>query len=375
MEVLRFQVFNGALPAVVPSYGTEGSAGLDLYAVVENCNSELMQSYLFGAHQTVVIPTNLKVFIPEGCYGRIAPRSSIAMRGLMVNAGVIDCDYRGEIKIMLHNLYSRDVELDLSRPIAQLIIEKYKKYEVTQMFEATVFIQDAVTVRGSGGFGSTDTTSSPHVIPAQQLEDLAELGYFPPASPLIGIETNPGPQCTTCDHCSSICRLGHDFTLFVAERTSDTRRDFCCLVCLLRWIKFNLPAAQLVGVELNPGPLIHLCDECNNSMCNYLNMVTLFPGNGKPHSNFCKIVCMLRYVKRNVPAAELVGVELNPGPALPLIYQSKWEVFYVFNDGQSWQPWYCASSKAWRTERRRACDRAREYARELTHNMILLGGV
>ena len=88
--------------------------------------------------------------IPEGNYGRIAPRSGLAAKhSIDVGAGVIDCDYRGEVKVLLFNLSDVDFELKANERIAQLIIEKYTPTDIAEVEDL-----DA-TVRGKGGFGST----------------------------------------------------------------------------------------------------------------------------------------------------------------------------------------------------------------------------
>ena len=89
--------------------------------------------------------------IPEGNYGRIAPRSGLAAKhSIDVGAGVIDSDYRGEVKVLLFNLSDTDFEVKPGDRIAQLIIEKYT---MTEIQEVEGKLDD--TVRGEGGFGST----------------------------------------------------------------------------------------------------------------------------------------------------------------------------------------------------------------------------
>src|SRR6266404_8829781 len=81
--------------ATLPTRGSAQSAGLDLYSI---------EDIKIGPKQRVLARTGLAVAIPEGYYGRIAPRSGLAMRtGLDVLSGVIDADYRGEIGCLLYN--------------------------------------------------------------------------------------------------------------------------------------------------------------------------------------------------------------------------------------------------------------------------------
>lgn len=98
----------------------------------------------------MVASTGLAVAIPEGYYGRVAPRSGLAtQKGLDVLAGVIDADYRGEIRCLLYNTGDEVIHLPAQSKICQLIIEKITTPEAVWADE----ISD--TDRGSGGFGST----------------------------------------------------------------------------------------------------------------------------------------------------------------------------------------------------------------------------
>jgi dUTP pyrophosphatase len=95
-------------------------------------------------------PTGVKMAIPEGYYGRVAPKSGLASKaGLDVLAGVIDSDYRGEIIVLLVNLGQSPVVIHNHEKIAQLIFERAEQayvYEVEELND---------TPRGSKGFGST----------------------------------------------------------------------------------------------------------------------------------------------------------------------------------------------------------------------------
>ena len=139
--------------AMIPTKGTVGSIGLDLCSV---------ESYVIAPLQRAVISTGLTVQIPEGVYGRIAPRSGLAVKhGIDVGAGVIDPDYTGEIRIVLFNLDSKNPYV--IRPgyrVAQLIFEKalvdLSVYEGTPIYvETGDFNAVKDGTRGSGGFGST----------------------------------------------------------------------------------------------------------------------------------------------------------------------------------------------------------------------------
>lgn len=137
--------FNKLRPdAIIPSKATPGSIGLDLHSV---------DPYIILPGQRVVVSTGLRVSLPEGVYGRIAPRSGLAVKhGLDVGAGVIDPDYTGEIRVVLFNHDSHNPFI--IRPgyrIAQLILER--ALDPVDVKEVGDF--DVSTSRGSNGFGST----------------------------------------------------------------------------------------------------------------------------------------------------------------------------------------------------------------------------
>ena len=98
-----------------------------------------------------MIGTGIAIALPHGTYAQIAPRSGLAFRyGITTNAGVIDADYRGEVKVLLVNLKEKDYEVEEGDQIAQIIIERiYDKdfKEVKQLDD---------TERSTSGFGSTE---------------------------------------------------------------------------------------------------------------------------------------------------------------------------------------------------------------------------
>ena len=129
--------------ARLPFKATGNSAGYDLYSAHDN---------VIPAKGQGLINTDISIEFPAGCYGRIAPRSSLALLfGIDVGAGVIDGDYRGHIKVILLNFSDNDFEIKKGDRIAQLILEKYLSVPVLEVEE----IDD--TIRGVGGFGSTGT--------------------------------------------------------------------------------------------------------------------------------------------------------------------------------------------------------------------------
>jgi len=133
------------IPVIFPEYKTEGSAGLDL------CSSS-KEIIKIGASEVKLIPTNLIIEIPEGFEGQIRPRSGLALKHnvtVLNSPGTIDSDYRGEVKVLLINHGITDFEIKFGDRIAQLVIAKYVKVDLTESFELSV------TGRGEGGYGST----------------------------------------------------------------------------------------------------------------------------------------------------------------------------------------------------------------------------
>jgi dUTP pyrophosphatase len=130
--------------ATVPTYGTEFSAGADLY--------NLDTPVTIEPHATVLIHTGIAMEIPEGYCGLIFARSGLASkRGLAPanKVGVVDADYRGEIMVALHNHTNAPATVDAGERVAQIAIVPFLKCE----FDVVDELSD--TVRGAGGFGST----------------------------------------------------------------------------------------------------------------------------------------------------------------------------------------------------------------------------
>ena len=133
--------------AILPTYGSEFSAGADLYAMIDT-------EIVFEPGETKLIPTGLAMEIPEGYAGLIYARSGLASkRGLAPanKVGVVDADYRGEVMVALHNHSVSEQKIAPKERIAQLVVTPFLKAE----FFETDTLSD--TVRGGGGFGSTGT--------------------------------------------------------------------------------------------------------------------------------------------------------------------------------------------------------------------------
>lgn len=131
--------------AVMPAYGSEFAAGADLYACVD-------EDVTIAPHATVMIPTGIAIELPVGYGGFIYARSGLASKRNLAPAnkvGVVDCDYRGEVKVALHNHGEIPQTVAVGERIAQLVVAPY----ITAEFVEAEELSD--TVRGAGGFGST----------------------------------------------------------------------------------------------------------------------------------------------------------------------------------------------------------------------------
>lgn len=123
-----------------PKRGTSGAAGYDIYSI---------RKTVIKPNERVLIPTGIKIAFPDGCYGVLKSRSSMAMNNIDVKAGVIDCDYRGEVKVLLHNSGVHDYHINVGDRVCQMLIHKVIDCNV----EVVTCL--SATKRGEGGFGST----------------------------------------------------------------------------------------------------------------------------------------------------------------------------------------------------------------------------
>lgn len=131
--------------AILPTYGSNEAAGADLYACLEETVS-------IAPGEVFWVPTGIALEVPKGCAGLIYARSSMGVkRGLAPanKVGVIDSDYRGEIRVVLLNHSSQVQTVSPGERVAQLIITPV----LTPAYEEAEELTD--TVRGEGGFGST----------------------------------------------------------------------------------------------------------------------------------------------------------------------------------------------------------------------------
>jgi dUTP pyrophosphatase len=145
--LLEIEILPGNEDIGLPAYATDGSAGMDLKAA-------LTDELVLKPGERGVVPTGLRMAIPQGFEGCVRPRSGLAMKqGLtLTNApGTIDSDYRGEVKILVINLGKEPVTLKRGDRVAQLLISPVAKAHIRQARN----LDD--TTRGAGGFGHTGT--------------------------------------------------------------------------------------------------------------------------------------------------------------------------------------------------------------------------
>ena len=137
MEVVRLKS-----NAILPVRATGGSAGYDLTAI---------EDALIQPGDRKLLPIGISIKFPPGVYGRVAPRSGLAVKkGIHVGAGVIDPDYTGEIHVLLFNHGTEPFAISFGDRIAQLILERFEMFEVSLVESLSHNTQ-----RGAGGFGST----------------------------------------------------------------------------------------------------------------------------------------------------------------------------------------------------------------------------
>ena len=129
----------------LPKYETSGSAGMDLRANIE-------EPIVLGSLERVLVPTGLKIAIPEGYEVQVRPRSGLAIKHgitLLNTPGTIDSDYRGELKIIMVNLSKDEYIINPQERIGQLILNKVAQMELIEVDSLDE------TERGAGGFGHT----------------------------------------------------------------------------------------------------------------------------------------------------------------------------------------------------------------------------
>jgi dUTP pyrophosphatase len=147
MKIAIRRLPNGAgLP--LPSYATEGAAGLDVHAAIAPGQRLILEP---GARD--LVPTGFAISLPDGFEAQVRPRSGLAFEhgvGVLNAPGTIDSDYRGEIKVLLVNFGAHPFEIVRGMRIAQLVVAQYARVDLV---EAQTDLDG--TNRGAGGFGST----------------------------------------------------------------------------------------------------------------------------------------------------------------------------------------------------------------------------
>lgn len=146
---MKLQIKKLVEHAFIPTYGSEYAAGLDICSCVE---------MVVPAHSRALISTGLAIMWlgnenenEKEYYMRIAPRSGLSVKNSIdIGAGVIDWDYRGEVKICLCNNSENDFLIKPGDRIAQMILERINRFETIEQVDLL-----DTTTRGSGGFGST----------------------------------------------------------------------------------------------------------------------------------------------------------------------------------------------------------------------------
>ena len=141
---MKIQIINKSKHEI-PSYETQGSAGMDLRANID-------ASITLKPLERAIVKTGLFIALPIGAEAQVRPRSGLAAKkGITVlnSPGTVDADYRGEIGVILVNISNEDFVINDGERIAQLVIAKHERAE----WEEVTILSE--TERGEGGFGST----------------------------------------------------------------------------------------------------------------------------------------------------------------------------------------------------------------------------
>jgi len=143
--ILKIKRADDAKDLPLPQYASAGSAGMDLFACVEN-------EVVINPGEIKLIRTGIYIELPDGYEAQIRPRSGLALKyGITIlnSPGTIDSDYRGEICIILINLGKEPFIVKRGDRIAQMVVCKYEKVKIEEVYKLSE------TERGDGGFGST----------------------------------------------------------------------------------------------------------------------------------------------------------------------------------------------------------------------------
>lgn len=137
---MSLQIVKTNRNVLLPHAATSGSAGLDCYST---------RAVFLRPGETQMVGLGFKMALPPGTWGLLKERSSMGCQGVFVLGGVIDADYRGEVRVLLHNIGKQMWVLDIHQKICQLIVIPLKSVTIEECTTLTS------TARGDGGFGST----------------------------------------------------------------------------------------------------------------------------------------------------------------------------------------------------------------------------
>jgi dUTP pyrophosphatase len=142
-KMLKIKIKKIKENAVVPKYAHHGDAGVDLYST---------EDYILKPGERTLVSTGIAIAIPPGHEAQVRPKSGLALKhgiSIVNTPGTVDCEYRGEIGVIVINLGNEDFKIEKGNKIAQMVFNKIEEAD----FEEVEELDD--TTRGDGGFGST----------------------------------------------------------------------------------------------------------------------------------------------------------------------------------------------------------------------------
>jgi dUTP pyrophosphatase len=145
MTILKIKKLANSAGLTLPKYETIGSAGIDLQAGID-------EDIIIKPNETKLIKTGIAIALENGYEAQIRPRSGLALKNsitVLNTPGTIDCDYRGEICVILINHGKQDFVVSKGMRIAQMVISQYQQAKIIEVEDLDE------TARGKGGFGST----------------------------------------------------------------------------------------------------------------------------------------------------------------------------------------------------------------------------
>lgn len=142
---MKVKIEKVAEDVIIPEYKTDGAAGMDLYAYIQ-------EPIVLKPLERALVSTGIKIELPKGYEAQVRPRSGMALKnGLSVlnSPGTIDSDYRGVVGVIAINLSNQSYVIQPNERIAQMVIAKHEQPEIEVVMELSE------TERGEGGFGHT----------------------------------------------------------------------------------------------------------------------------------------------------------------------------------------------------------------------------